>query len=135
MFHLHSNPCKFCGQVITNPRRNKIFCSTNCKNHYHKKLRYHTNTNKTVIRIDKILRRNRSIIYEFLGEEKNSLKLPIIEMERKNFHFKYFTHQYFLKNGHTLYYAFDMGWKIISNEQVNLLKRNNNISQYIYPNS
>lgn len=58
--------CKICKKNLVG-RRDKIFCSTEYKNYYHRRLR--EVTNKAAFEIDGFLKRNRSILLELLGKQ------------------------------------------------------------------
>ena len=82
---MNDNLCKICKKVIIG-RTDKIFCSIDCKNKYHKGL---TNfVTKKTITIDKILHRNRAILQEFLGKRKVQGKVKRIDLAKKKFDFK-----------------------------------------------
>jgi len=83
--------CKICLKSIKG-RSDKIFCSTLCKNVYHKKLRYATKT--AAIEINGYLKRNYSVLLELLGKNKTQIKIYRNLLEKKGFHFKYHTRFY-----------------------------------------
>ena len=80
--------CKFCTASFRG-RVNKIFCSTTCKSRYHHDLR--RKTRKVSVHIDKILHRNRSILYEIMGEQFIEKRIKKSVLDRKKFQFGYYT--------------------------------------------
>ncbi|MGB5464089.1 MAG: hypothetical protein WBM92_12035, partial [Aureibaculum sp.] len=64
--------CKVCKKNLKG-RKDKIFCSIECKNYYHTNLRRVTDA--AAKELDKILHRNRSILLELLG--KNTMQKKV----------------------------------------------------------
>jgi len=77
--------CKICKKELIG-RKDKLFCSVDCKNHYHVNLRrvtfYEAKT------IDSILHRNRSILLEVLGKNGVQKKVSRLVLVKKKFQFK-----------------------------------------------
>jgi hypothetical protein len=113
--------CKICANRVIG-RSDKIFCAIKCKNIYHVDLR--AMTALAAKDIDKILHRNRSIILELLGENRAHLKIKRLELDKKNFHYNYYTHQNINKKGKTYNWLYDLGWIEFSNDEMLLLKKN-----------
>lgn len=107
--------CKICGQEFTG-RSNKIFCSVNCKNIYHARLR--AATDKAVLSINKKLHRNRSILLEIMGKHKTQKTVNRKVLEDKKFTFKYHTHFHINKQGKMYYYVYDFSWMEFSDDQI-----------------
>lgn len=112
--------CKVCGNMVVG-RSDKIFCSVKCKNLYHLELRAVTAI--AAKDIDTILHRNRSILFELMGDNKQQIKIKRLEMDKKNFHFKYQTHKNVNSKGKTYNWLYDLGWMEFSNDEVLLLKK------------
>src|SRR6056297_1961202 len=64
--------CRLCNTPFKG-RRDKIFCTTACKSDYHRKLT--AMSNQIALPTDKILHRNRAILYEVMGENTEQKKL------------------------------------------------------------
>ncbi len=112
--------CKICSRNVVG-RSDKLFCSIKCKNIYHMDLR-----SKTAIAakdIDKMLHRNRSIIFEFLGSKDHFVKIKRIEMDKKKFSFNYYTHQNISKEGRIYHWLYDIGWFELNTEEMFLLRK------------
>ena len=82
---MSKNLCKICKKNVIG-RQGKLFCSSSCKNIYHKGLRKFV-SQKTED-IDKILHRNRAILQEIIGKDpKDITDLELIDVINK---FDYF---------------------------------------------
>ena len=111
--------CKMCKKLLVG-RSDKVFCSLDCKNEYHVKLR--RVTRKATHNIDKILHRNRSILLELMGKNAYSKKLPRQLLDKKKFNYTYITHYHVNKQGKMVRYVYDYSWMIFSDQEV-LIKR------------
>ena len=76
--------CKMCTTVIKG-RSDKIFCSVNCKSQYSRQLKKVSYS--AMDRINKILHRNRSILLETLGKNKNQMKTFREVLDNKKFNY------------------------------------------------
>lgn len=112
--------CKICSKQLVG-RRDKLFCSVKCKNFYHVNLRKVTAVE--VEKIDSILHRNRSILLEILGKNKVQITVERIMLEKKNFTFKYHTHQHINSKGKMYYYIYDFAWMEFSNDEILIIRK------------
>ncbi len=112
--------CKVCRKEFTG-RSNKIFCSINCKNIYHARLR--SATNKAVVSINKKLHRNRSILLEIMGKNKTQRTVNRKLLEDKKFTFKYHTHFHINNQGKMYHYVYDFSWMEFSNDKILINKQ------------
>ena len=117
---MSKNLCKICKKNVIG-RQGKLFCSSSCKNIYHKGLRNFVK--QKTIQIDKILHRNRAILQEFLGKRKVQIKVKRIALSKKKFDFKYHTHFYINKSGKMYHNVYDLAWMEFSDDEVLILKR------------
>ena len=113
--------CKECNTIIKYGRRDKIFCTVYCKTKYHKNLC--KKTNLVAFQIDEILHRNRSILYEIMGDKRIKLKVNRIMLERKKFRYKYHTHTQVNSQGKTYHYIYDYAWMSFSNDEILIIKK------------
>ncbi len=113
--------CKMCQKNNVIGRSDKLFCSLNCKNKYHKKLR--NVTKDEAKKIDLILHRNRSILLEILGKTKRKLKVKRYTLEKKKFRFKYHTHFYINTAGKMYHYVYDFAWMEFSNDEILIIRK------------
>jgi predicted nucleic acid-binding Zn ribbon protein len=112
--------CKICAKPIKG-RSDKIYCSTHCKNIYHKKLRYASKV--AAIEINGYLKRNYSILLEVLGKNKIQLKVYRNLLERKGFRFKYRTHFHINSKGKTFFYLYDIAWMEFSDDEILIVRK------------
>jgi len=113
--------CKICKKDLKG-RKDKTFCSIECKNFYHTSLR--RVTNQATKEIDDILHRNRSILLEIMGKNIKQKKVKRILLEKKKFNFKYLTHFYVNTKGKTYFYVYDFAWMSFSDDEVLIVRRN-----------
>lgn len=112
--------CKMCKSPLRG-RADKVFCSVTCKNDYHVRLRRAT---ALVVReTDKILHRNRSILLEVMGKNKQQKKVNRLILEKKKFRFNYFTGSYLNSRGKTYHYVYDFAWMTFSDQEVLIVRK------------
>lgn len=112
--------CKICKEALVG-RRDKLFCSLDCKNYYHKRLR--SVTNKAAEEIDRYLKRNRSILLEVLGKNKTQIKVYRNLLEQKKFRFKYHTHSHVNSKGKVFRYLYDLAWMDFSDDEILIIRK------------
>ena len=71
-----------------------------------------------------MLHRNRSILYEIIGDVSLQKTIPRMVLEKKKFQFKYHTHTQINKHGKTYFYVYDLAWMSFSNNNVLIIKTN-----------
>jgi hypothetical protein len=111
--------CAECGEIIKG-RSDKKFCSDLCRNAFNNKL--NSDTNNYVRNINNILRRNRRIIEETLGQEEK-LTISRQKLSDKGFNFIYATHQVITKTSKAYTFCYEYGYLPLENELVLLVKR------------
>jgi len=114
-----SKKCKICAKSIKG-RSDKLFCSSICKNVYHKKLRYATKI--AAIEINGYLKRNYAILSELLGNNKTQIKIYRNQLEKKKFRFKYHTHFHINSKNKTFFYIYDLAWMEFSDDEILIVK-------------
>jgi len=112
--------CKICKKELKG-RSDKIFCSSSCKNYYHKSLRRVTNV--VAFEIDNILHRNRSILLEIIGKHKTQIKVLRLILDKKKFNYKYHTHMNVNSKGKTFNWVYDLAWMEFSNDEVLIVRK------------
>jgi len=115
--------CKICEKVIKG-RKDKLFCSIECKNYYHTTLRRITKTQATPI--DKILHRNRSILLELLGKNTYQKKVKRITLAKTKFNFKYITHFNINSKSKMYHHIYDFAWMEFSDDEILIVRTRNN---------
>lgn len=114
------NKCKICAKIL-HGRSDKIFCSVDCKNEYHKHLRYATK--RAAIEINGYLKRNYSILLELLGKNKIQAKVYRNKLEQKKFRFKYHTHFHINSKNKMFHYIYDLAWMEFSDDEILVIKK------------
>jgi hypothetical protein len=114
--------CKICNKNLEG-RADKLFCSLECKNYYHVNLRSLNAQSEEVVKIDRILHRNRTILLEVLGKNKQQRKINRVILDHKNFKFDYHTRTYVNSKGKTYSYIYDVGWMPFSDREVLVIRK------------
>lgn len=112
--------CIYCGKKILG-RSDKKFCDNQCRNAWH-----NSNPNRSEIiisDINKILRKNRSILKFISPEGKTTVKK--LFLSNLNFNFKYFTNIYNTQNDNIYYLCYDYGYMFLENEKILIVKWKN----------
>lgn len=117
---MEQKTCLVCKKTMYG-RSDKRFCSTPCKNYYHKKLRFATK--KAAIEINGYLKRNYSILLELLGKNQTQIKIYRNVLEQKKFRFKYHTHTHVNSKGKTFHYVYNLAWMEFSDDEILIVKR------------
>lgn len=112
--------CPICKSPVIG-RSDKIFCSLDCKNQYHVRLR--RATAKAVSETDKILHRNRSILLEIMGKNSTQKKINRLILEKKKFRFDYYTRTYLNIRGKLYKYVYDFAWLEFSDQEILILRK------------
>jgi hypothetical protein len=102
-------------------RKDKLFCSSDCKNYYHVNLR--RSTFYHVKELDKVLHRNRSILLELLGKNGVQKKVKRLVLVKKKFQFKYITHFFINSQGKMYHHVYDFAWMEFSDDEILIVKR------------
>ncbi len=112
--------CKICKKGLKG-RKDKTFCSIECKNYYHTSLR--KVTNEIAKELDEILHRNRSILLELLGKKTFRKKINRVVLAKKKFNFKYITHFHINSQGKMYHHIYDFAWMEFSDDEILIVRR------------
>ncbi len=112
--------CKVCDTEFSG-RKDKIFCSLQCKNEYHVTLR--AVTKKEAYPLDKILHRNRSILLEIMGPKASKKKVFRAELVSKKFQFKFLTHFNINSQGKMYHHVYDFAGMEFSDDEVLIVRQ------------
>ena len=101
-------------------RSDRLFCSLDCKNEYHRK---HKSASEIAQdRIIKILKKNQQILREVLGE-RDTMSIAMDKLIAKGFDDDYLTHIRKSKiKGYEYYFVFDYGYRKESDGIVKVVK-------------
>lgn len=107
--------CRMCKSPMMG-RSDKKFCSLECKNHYHIKLRQVTR--KATHATDLRLHRNRSILLEIMGKKGIKKKVDKAVLEASKFNFELVTGYHMNSRNKMVNYVYDFSWSTFSDRQV-----------------
>ncbi len=110
--------CPECGAPIIG-RVDKIFCSDACRNLYHNRL--NADSNNYIRRVNRKLKKNRSILAELNPNGKTKVHLK--QLARRDFDFEHFTSIYTTKKGTVYYFCYEYGYLPLENDFYALVKR------------
>lgn len=108
--------CLNCGEPIQG-RTDKKFCSYQCRNIYNNKIK--REHEKTILEINKILRKNRTILKLFNPEGKTTIRKEYLE--KLGFDFRYHTHTFKTKNNNVYKFCYEFGYLTLEDEKILLV--------------
>ncbi|MBL7790585.1 MAG: hypothetical protein JNL75_12220 [Chitinophagales bacterium] len=111
--------CQNCSKPLKG-RADKKFCDENCRNQYNNTL--NSDTNAEMRQIQNILRKNRRILQDVLGEH-DKLKTSLKKLTDKGFLPDYLTHLYNTKSGSQYRYSFEYGVMLLEEGMVLIVKK------------
>lgn len=97
--------CRECNEVL-HGRKDQKFCSDYCRNTFNNRL--NEDSNATVRKVNRILRKNRRILEELLSH-KQCVK-PAVDLIEMGYNFNYHTNLFQTKNGNTYYFCYELGY-------------------------
>jgi predicted nucleic acid-binding Zn ribbon protein len=106
----NSKHCIQCGEKMVG-RLDKKFCDAQCRNNYNNKIK--RKSEKMIIDINRLLRRNRKILKQFNPEGKTTIRKEYLE--KLNFEFNFHTHTFTTKNNNTYIFCHEYGYLEIEN--------------------
>ena len=112
--------CEYCHKIM-HGRSDKKFCNDQCRNNHHNDLK--GTSSKLVRTINHALGRNRRIIQHLLPANCETIKIKKEKLIKEGYNFNYHTHSYQTQNGKTYSFCYDMGYLLLDNGIV-LLVRN-----------
>lgn len=110
--------CQECAAAISG-RRDKIFCSDDCRVSFNNKLNRDSTT--LMRNVNNILRRNRRILKRLNPNGKT--KRGRMQLLEEGFNFHYFTNVYKTKAGKTYYFCYDQGYLELDGDTFALVTR------------
>lgn len=112
--------CLDCGETIRG-RADKKFCNDQCRSNYNNQL--NSDSYNLVRNTNNILRRNRRILEQLSPSGKTKTLRKKLDM--LGFNFSYFTGIYQTQTGKTYNFCYDYGYLILNEEEVLIVKREN----------
>lgn len=115
---MEDRKCLVCETPIKG-RRDKKFCSDQCRNEYHNL----KNSQELVYvkEINGILKKNRQILNDINPGEKSRCKRE--ELLKRGFDFTYFTNTYTTKNGGVYYFVYEQGYIQLDDGSVAIVRK------------
>ena len=110
--------CLECSTKLSG-RKDQKFCGDYCRNSYNNRL--NEDSNATVRRINRILRKNRRILSQLNQSGKKTF--DAISLAEEGFNFHYFTNLYKTQKGYNYYFCYDYGYIKLENEQYMLVQK------------
>jgi len=111
--------CLACNKSVKG-RIDKKFCDDYCRNVYNN--RNKSDDNAFIREVIQVLKKNRRILGELLGEE-GMVKQTRTKLHHKGFQFNYHTHFYTNQKGNTYYFCFEYGYLPLEGDWFLLVKR------------
>ncbi|PLX09939.1 MAG: hypothetical protein C0596_00185 [Marinilabiliales bacterium] len=100
-------------------RIDKKFCCDQCRNTYNNIL--HQETNNFTRQINRILRNNRKVLFEFYSN--NIRKVSKEKLLSAGFNFDYMTNIYRTKTGKIYYFCYDLAYISSDDDYYNIVER------------
>lgn len=97
--------CLSCGENIIG-RIDKKFCGDQCRNSFNNNRK--RISEKSIIKINSILRRNRKILKQLSPIGKTTVRREYLE--KLDFEFKYHTHSFITKHGNIYKFCYEYGY-------------------------
>ena len=119
---MNQRHCHECNEALKG-RKDQKFCSDYCRNTFNNRL--NEDSNATVRKVNRILRKNRRILEELLTK-KQCVK-PIAELIELGYNFNYHTNLFQTKKGDTYYFCYELGYLKQQNNRCVIVEK----SQYI----
>jgi predicted nucleic acid-binding Zn ribbon protein len=111
--------CLACDRPIKG-RTDKKFCDDSCRNNFNNRL--NSDATPLIRTINNILRRNRRILFELLGESDKPVLVDKARLIAKGFHFEFFTEQFTNDKAEVYYYCYDYGYRVLEAEKYMAVK-------------
>ncbi len=111
--------CLECGMEI-HGRRDKKFCTDQCRNDYNNK--NNSDANNYIRNVNRILRKNRKVLMEVCGkaEKKKAQREYLL---KKGLQMDYTTNTYTTKEGKTYFFCYDYGYLPLDRDWVMIVKK------------
>ena len=118
---MNDRKCFKCN-IQLNGRIDQKFCSDKCRNAYNN--RQYVESNNTIRTINRILKKNYSILTSLKTEGKTTTTLSYLQ--KKGYRFDFFTNTSTTRTSRINYFCYDHGYREQDNNKVILVKRDLN---------
>lgn len=112
--------CLSCSGKLTG-RIGKKFCSDQCRAQYHNRRK--TNEEKWIQQLNRILRKNRTVLKDLNPAGKATVRQEI--MEQLGFDPRFYTHQYKTDKGDIYHFCYEWGYQMLDNGKVLIVRWQN----------
>lgn len=116
----HEKLCLHCEKPLKG-RADKRFCNDYCRNNYNNQL--NSDENNLVRNINNILRKNRRLLKQHLGEVEETVKVSRDKLSLEGFNFNHFTHVYQTQKQQTYYFVYEYGYLPLADDKILIVKR------------
>lgn len=113
---IHTKQCLECGEPA-HGRSDKKFCSDECRNLYHNRMRGFENSFMRAV--NKVLLRNRRILMECRSEAR-AARVPVYTLQSRGFDFSYYTHCRPDRKGNEIIFCYDYGYQRTGSSEVRI---------------
>lgn len=108
-------------------RTDQKFCSDQCRSAFNN--RQYTRSNEVIKAVNKILKKNYSILSRLISEGKTTTAKS--DLLNKGYRFEYFTYSCFTRSSRINYYCYDQGYREQEDDKVILVRhRNRNLMHH-----
>jgi hypothetical protein len=98
-------------------REDKRFCSDQCRYQHNNRIK--RQSERTILDINKILRKNRKILHDLNPIGLTSVRREVLD--RMGFDYQFFTHQFITDKGNYYFFCYEYGYAYADNEKINVV--------------
>ena len=118
---IQERTCLDCGKTLRG-RVDKKFCDDACRNNYNN--RQNSDQTNFVRKVNNVLKKNRRILLEVLGDTDETVKIKRERLLEQGFQFSYHTHTYLTQKQQTYFFCYEFGYLPLDQEWILVVKRN-----------
>jgi hypothetical protein len=118
ILHHIDPPCRYCGKPVRG-RSDKLFCDVICKNAFHNVA--HQQERRDVHQIDRILKHNRKVLKEVLGD-RLKVQVPRAALIQQGLQFEFHTHQQKHAGDKQLICCYEYGYICLDQERTLIVR-------------
>lgn len=107
--------CIACNQPF-HGRIDKKYCSDECRFAANNQKRRENQEARLIASVNSTLRKNRSILKRLSPEGKTTVRKEYLVLQ--DFDFRYHTHQYLTRNGHTYQFCYEYGYLPLADDKI-----------------
>ncbi|MBK0379361.1 DUF2116 family Zn-ribbon domain-containing protein [Mucilaginibacter segetis] len=116
--------CLDCGTPIKVGRKDKKFCDDTCRTNYNNnKDKTELSVGDYIKKIQNILEKNRQILDEVLGPDRDKRSIDKRDLLGRGFNVKYFTSRAPTRQGDIYCFCFELGFREFEDETIMVVRR------------